>query len=856
MMNTLVNMSLAGSAVFLLWLAVSRVLKNRLPARWHYRILKASLFFFLVPVGRLIPLAARALAALAPAPAAPVSIPVQTLPRVSAAAIPRVPAPVLTPVPLPEPEAPSFALTAGGLRALAAVWALGTAAVLAYKLWVYLRLRRRLFRCNRPASHPEAQTVFWTCKRELGIRGPVTLRENPLVRSPLAAGLSWPTVVIPAAPLEAEELRYMFLHELTHIKHGDLWMRFAAMLAQAVHWFNPLAYLLCRSIRTVSEQSCDERVVCPMSRAERYAYGSVIVKLAANVTAGSGDWAASLSTRESIERRLTRVLRTENLKGGKRLLALLLAASMLACGTAAALAAKPPLPVVEKIAAAPQLAAPQPAGTTAAGVKSTPRTGTPAAGVKSAPHTGTPAAGAPAVTVPGAEDGAAEPKETGRPVTTNGTPGEAFLKELREYFADCGATEDTPVLFGDHELIVSRGGTLLPDEELSSYTCVFGGSENKSPVIYKEFYTKNSGFDPRVNAYVNVCMSEYDVGKPEALEACSKFISPALYNLVNGEYPKNSKGESYGHDAFSDYVGYHPDLHAAQGTKGELGYIYDPDEAALPHNLPKDECPHSFLVPLYDKEHNEIGKFEMSCGGHIMEDVIAKGLTVEETKAALAAGESSAAPTYDSPSEETLAQIREKWGAAADTPVIFGDKERILSRGGTLLPDNDPSSYAGAGNVLYKCFLGKDGVTYQEYKVGNTDLLDAYRKKALDQLVNGDYPRNNVGETYGSTAFSSFVGYSPDLIAAVGVDNVEGYIRERDTLGYALLQAHDVEGYMALIKANPGPRPIPLYDSEGKVIGTFMHGGGHSSEDLGTAGMSIEEAKAAMAALFGTDNAQ
>lgn len=57
MMNTLAGMGLAGSAVLALWLLASRVLKDRMPARWHYRVLKISLFFFLIPVGQLLALA-------------------------------------------------------------------------------------------------------------------------------------------------------------------------------------------------------------------------------------------------------------------------------------------------------------------------------------------------------------------------------------------------------------------------------------------------------------------------------------------------------------------------------------------------------------------------------------------------------------------------------------------------------------------------------------------------------------------------------------------------------------------------------------------------------------------------------
>jgi len=346
MMNTLAGMGLAGSAVLALWLLASRVLKNCLPARWHYRILKTSLFFFLVPVGRLLPLAGRVLSALRPAPAVVAPAPAPAVPDIPMAVLPQLPvtapaAPALPPVPAPEP----FAVTAETLRTLAVIWAVGAAGMLAYKAYVYFRLRRRVFRQNRPVSSHEAQLIFWSCKRQLGVRGLVDLRENPAAPSPFAAGLLRPMVVIPAVPLEKEEMRYLFLHELTHIKCGDLWVRFLAMLAQAVHWYNPFAYLLCRSIQTVSEQSCDERVACPLPAEERYVYGNVILKLAVNAAAGSGDWAASLSTRESIERRLTRVLKTEKLRGYKRLLALGLALAILACGGGAALAARNPLPV-------------------------------------------------------------------------------------------------------------------------------------------------------------------------------------------------------------------------------------------------------------------------------------------------------------------------------------------------------------------------------------------------------------------------------------------------------------------------------------------------------------------------------
>ena len=48
MINTLLGMSLASGAVLALCLAAGRLLGNRLPARWSYRMLKAALCFLLV----------------------------------------------------------------------------------------------------------------------------------------------------------------------------------------------------------------------------------------------------------------------------------------------------------------------------------------------------------------------------------------------------------------------------------------------------------------------------------------------------------------------------------------------------------------------------------------------------------------------------------------------------------------------------------------------------------------------------------------------------------------------------------------------------------------------------------------
>ena len=162
-----------------------------------------------------------------------------------------------------------------------------------------------------------------------------------------------------------------------------------------------------------------------------------------------------------------------------------------------------------------------------------------------------------------------------------------------------------------------------------------------------------------------------------------------------------------------------------------------------------------------------------------------------------------------------------------------GDEELIKSRGGTILPDDDPKSYRGSE----KMFKNKDGEIWYEYLVGNEGALDELDKKLAEKhLVNGDYPKNGKGESYGPKQLAYYVGYEPDLFFAPAEgDHPDGYYRQSERL------AEDAK-YDGLSKEEcPHKWSIPLYDSEGNVIGKYnLSCNGHYE------GMTLEEIKAAL----------
>ncbi len=156
---------------------------------------------------------------------------------------------------------------------------------------------------------------------------------------------------------------------------------------------------------------------------------------------------------------------------------------------------------------------------------------------------------------------------------------------------------------GDVDLIKSRGGTILPDDDVNSYR----GNE-------KMYRDKNGS-----------TRYEYLVGNDGALPELDK-KAKEIY-LVNGDFPRNKKGETYGTMLLADYVGYAPDLEVEQE-----GYVRFAEKQAASDamvGLSKEECPHEYTYPVYDKEGEFLREAKAACHGHF------EGKSMEYVKQAM-----------------------------------------------------------------------------------------------------------------------------------------------------------------------------------------------------------------------------
>ncbi|HCO93039.1 MAG TPA: hypothetical protein DIU00_03665, partial [Phycisphaerales bacterium] len=118
-----------------------------------------------------------------------------------------------------------------------------------------------------PASTASLPASFYEslagCAERLALRRIPKVVLTRRVACPAVFGMFRPVLLMPVGYLNKmtrSDTEHMLLHELAHIKRGDLWVHGFYMLLQIVYWYNPLLWLVRGQMHHLRELCCDATV--------------------------------------------------------------------------------------------------------------------------------------------------------------------------------------------------------------------------------------------------------------------------------------------------------------------------------------------------------------------------------------------------------------------------------------------------------------------------------------------------------------------------------------------------------------------------------------------------------------------
>ena len=160
---------------------------------------------------------------------------------------------------------------------LLGLWLTGIAVLLVRHSVAHLRFCRWLRRWAVPVTDPETVLAFNTAGNRLRLHRRPALMRCPGLTSPMLCGLLRPLLLLPQEGPQGEALELTLDHELTHYRRRDVWRKALALLANAVHWFNPLMWWMVRRVEYDLELACDDAVLQNRGQAGRVVYGRTVL---------------------------------------------------------------------------------------------------------------------------------------------------------------------------------------------------------------------------------------------------------------------------------------------------------------------------------------------------------------------------------------------------------------------------------------------------------------------------------------------------------------------------------------------------------------------------------------------------
>jgi beta-lactamase regulating signal transducer with metallopeptidase domain len=124
--------------------------------------------------------------------------------------------------------------------------------------------------------------LYYLTSREL--RNTFLVKDNiyssEMVQAPIVQGIFRQRIIIPEDYIDKEEqMKYVLLHEIVHLRRHDNLLRLMAALTACIHWFNPFIWIFMKLFIDDMELTCDIKAVKTLSMEARKQYARTLINV-------------------------------------------------------------------------------------------------------------------------------------------------------------------------------------------------------------------------------------------------------------------------------------------------------------------------------------------------------------------------------------------------------------------------------------------------------------------------------------------------------------------------------------------------------------------------------------------------
>ncbi|WP_052113104.1 M56 family metallopeptidase [Clostridium novyi] len=197
------------------------------------------------------------------------------------------------------------------IKIVYSIWLLGVAILVTFTIIKTLKFHMDLKK-QKLCSDEKILQLVSNCKKDMSIKSKMLIISNKNSNFPAIFGFINPRLILPKKicdEVNYDELRYIILHEMAHLKRKDTIVGCIISILQILHWFNPILWYSFYKMRQDREIACDAFALSYIDSNDYTKYGYTIIKLLENNKRCNGVYAVQciVNDKHGLKRRITMI---------------------------------------------------------------------------------------------------------------------------------------------------------------------------------------------------------------------------------------------------------------------------------------------------------------------------------------------------------------------------------------------------------------------------------------------------------------------------------------------------------------------------------------------------------------------